>query len=49
MYLNNAVQNTLAQTSANTNAVGTLNTPMADPDAEVLRQKMNECLNAARR
>ncbi|MBL9129638.1 MAG: hypothetical protein JNG86_00455 [Verrucomicrobiaceae bacterium] len=47
--LNNGLANTLAQTSANTNAVATLDTPMADPDAEVLRQKINEFLNAARR
>ena len=30
-------------------AVATLNTPFADPDAESLRQKLNEFLLAARR
>lgn len=36
-------------TSANTNAVTTLDTPFADPDAEALRVKMNELILAARR
>jgi hypothetical protein len=39
----------IAGTSANTNGVGTLDTPFADPDAEALRQKLNELLLAARR
>ena len=39
----------IASSSANTNAVGTLDTPFADPDAEALRQKLNELLLAARR
>lgn len=39
----------IAGTSSNTNAVATLDTPFADPDAESLRQKLNEFLLAARR
>lgn len=39
----------IAGTSNNTNAVATLDTPFADPDAESLRQKLNEFLLAARR
>jgi hypothetical protein len=39
----------IAGSSANTNVVGTLDTPFADPDAEALRQKLNELLLAARR
>ena len=35
--------------SNNTNAVATLNTPFADPDAETLSQKANEFLLATRR
>ncbi|MBE7496573.1 MAG: hypothetical protein HS117_16645 [Verrucomicrobiaceae bacterium] len=47
--LNNGLETTLAQTSANTNAVGTLDAPFADPDSETLRQKMNELVLALRR
>lgn len=36
-------------TSANTNAVATLDTPFADPDMEAMRQKLNEVLLALRR
>ncbi len=36
-------------TSSNSNAVATLATPFADPDAEAMRQKLNEFLLAARR
>ncbi len=39
----------ISGTSANTNAVATLDTPFADPDLEALRQKLNEFLLAARR
>ena len=41
--------NTIAGTSANTNAVATLDTPFADPDLEAIRQKLNELPLAARR
>ncbi|MBL9130323.1 MAG: hypothetical protein JNG86_03935 [Verrucomicrobiaceae bacterium] len=47
--LNNGLANTLSQCSANSNAVATLDTPMADPDDEALRQKVNELLLALRR
>ena len=36
-------------TSANSNAVSTLDTPFADPDAEAMRLKLNEFILAARR
>jgi hypothetical protein len=39
----------ISGTSNNTNAVATLDSPFADPDAESLRQKLNEFLLAARR
>ena len=39
----------VAGSSANSNAVGTLDTPFADPDAESLRGKLNELLAALRR
>jgi hypothetical protein len=39
----------LGGTSANTNAVATRDTPLADPDMETLRQKINELLAALRR
>ena len=44
-----ALATAIAGTSANSNAVGTLDTPFADPDAEALRQKLNELLLAMRR
>ena len=44
-----ALDAAVAGTSANSNAVGTLDTPFADPDAEALRNKMNELLAALRR
>jgi hypothetical protein len=47
--LNNGLLNTLSQTSANTNAVATLDNPFADPDVEILRQKVNELINMLRR
>jgi hypothetical protein len=46
-------QNDLAQaiqgTSSNSNAVPTLDTPFADPDAEALRVRLNELIVALRR
>ena len=39
----------IATTSANTNAVDTLDTPLADPDMEALRQKLNETILNGRR
>jgi len=39
----------LANSSNNTNAIATLDTPFADPDTEALRQKFNEMLLAQRR
>lgn len=47
--LNNAQLSTLSQCSNNSNGVGTLDTPMADPDVETLRQKVDELINALRR
>ena len=47
--LNNAQLNTLGQCSSNSNAVATVGTPMADPDVETLRQKLDELINALRR
>ena len=44
-----ALATAIAGTSANSNAVPTLDTPFADPDAEALRRKMNELLLAMRR
>ena len=39
----------VAGSSANSNGVGTLDTPFADPDDEALRGKLNELLVALRR
>jgi len=39
----------IAATSSNTNAVATLDGPFSDPDAEALRQRLNELILAARR
>ena len=36
-------------TSANSNAVQTLDSPFSDPDTETLRQKLNELIAALRR
>jgi len=44
-----ALNAAIAGTSANTNPVATLDTPFADPDAEALRQKLNELIQTARR
>ncbi len=43
------LDNAIAGTSANTNAVSTLDTPFADPDMEAMRQKMNEMILNGRR
>lgn len=47
--LDNGLASTLAETSANTNAVGTLDSVFADPDMEMLRAKMNELILNGRR
>ncbi len=46
---NAALASAIAGTSANTNAVSTLDTPFADPDMEALRQKLNEMILNGRR
>lgn len=46
---NSDLTSAIASTSANTNAVATLDTPMADPDSEALRQAFNALVLAARR
>ncbi len=46
---NAALANAIGGTSSNTNAVSTLDTPFADPDAEALRQAYNTLVLAARR
>ena len=43
--LNDAIQTT----SANSNIVGTLDAPFGDPDAEALRNKLNELITTLRR
>jgi hypothetical protein len=47
--LNNAMLNTLSQSSDVSNSVAELPNSFSDPDAEALRQKMNELINALRR
>ena len=47
--LNDAISAMTANSSANTNSVATLDTPMVDPDSEILRQKMNEIILTLRR
>jgi hypothetical protein len=47
--LNGAVATAIATTSSNSNAVAHLAAPYADPDAEELRQKLNELILALRR
>ena len=53
MDLSNALQDTLAQTSANTNNVNTLDSAPSDPpslaDYDALRQKLNELILNGRR
>ena len=46
---NAALVAAITGTSANTNAVATLDTPVADPDMETMRAKINEMLLALRR
>ena len=46
---NNDLNNAISGTSASSNGVATLDSPMADPDDEALRQKMNELILALRR
>ena len=46
---NAALTTAIAGTSANTNAVATLDAPYADPASEELRAKLNELILAARR
>ena len=47
--LDAAVAGVTANSAANTNGVTTLDTPLADPDAEALRAKINELILAQRR
>ena len=47
--LNNAMINTLSQTSANSNTIDVLPNSFSDPDAEALRLRMNELILALRR
>jgi hypothetical protein len=47
--LNNGLLNNLSQCSNISNGVGTLDNPFADPEAEELRGKLNELINALRR
>jgi hypothetical protein len=47
--LNNAMLNTLSQSSANSNAIDVLPNSFSDPDAESLRLRMNELILALRR
>jgi hypothetical protein len=44
-----ALSNAIAGTSANTNMIGTLDVPFANPDLELLRQKLNELILNGRR
>lgn len=43
------LDNAISGTSNNSNGVSTLDTAMADPDTETLRQKLDELINALRR
>lgn len=47
--LNAALANAIADTSASTNGVATLDAPFGDPDDETLRQKLNELILNGRR
>ena len=47
--LNNGLLNNLSQCSNISNGVATLDSPFSDPEAEELRQKLNELINALRR
>jgi len=46
---NAQLSSAISGTSSNSNAVAALDTPFAEPDAEMLRQKMNELVLALRR
>lgn len=47
--LGSAINSAVASTSSNSNGVATLDSPFGDPDAESLRLKLNELLQALRR
>jgi hypothetical protein len=47
--MDGAIASAIAGTSNNTNTVATLDTALADPDSEALRQKINEMILAQRR
>ena len=47
--LNNGLMNNLSQCSKISNGVATLDNPFVDPEAEELRGKLNELINALRR
>jgi hypothetical protein len=47
--MSDAIAMAIAGTSNNTNAIPTLDTSFADPDAEAIRQRINELILAARR
>ena len=47
--LNNGLLNNLSQCSSNSNGVDTLDTAFGDAEAEALRGKLNELINALRR
>jgi len=47
--LGDAIAAALAGTSANSNSVPTLNTPMTNPEAEILRQAFNALVLILRR
>ena len=47
--MNDAIGSAISGTSANSNGVQTLDTTFGDPDAESLRQRLNELINALRR
>jgi hypothetical protein len=44
--MNGAIATAIAGTANSTNAVATLDTPLADPDSEALRLKINELILA---
>ena len=47
--LNTAIAGVTAGSSSNSDAVATLNNTFPDPDAEILRQKLNELIDVLRR
>lgn len=49
VQLDSAIATAISGTSANTNAIATLDTPFADPDMDTLRQKLNELILNGRR